>query len=273
MDEKISVNDRVTFVVGFIALLLALSPFKDSLDMFKIEFFTHQISLTGVLLIMTGILFLSVYLSAIDYLKYTFNSLLDWKIPFKYTSILADFFYVIAILFPLLVLIFWIIISAIQAILSLSETDSTIISLVLSVISAIIGAVIANLSLKISKKAKEKFIEESNELEKDSILKAQKAFKDGYYEFMLIELNNSIVNQLYKKLAEKVDIRKRFISTINLIEIAFKYQIINSQQKGLLDDLRVLRNNAAHGKLEAPISKESAKELLEQTRKFLNDLE
>ena len=172
-------------------------------------------------------------------------------------------------LFPLLVLFFYsatIIVFFIAP--ALEQYD-----IILSFLSGIIIAITAYfLESKINKKKKEENIEIARRKEEDSIIKAKKAFNDRYYEYMLIELNNSLLNLLYRKLVEKIQIGRRAITNTDIVELSYKQDVINSGQKALLHEIRVLINNIAHGKLERPISRESAKELLRKAEQLLKTL-
>lgn len=134
-NEKPQLNDKVLFTVGFLALFLALAPFKDDLSSYSITYFYVKFSLYNSLLIVAAFLFLSVYANAIENLKNT-KLCSDWNFLTFFGS-LADYLYFFAILgCPVLIIsvftIFFLINLALNSVL-----DVDAISLISSAISTI----------------------------------------------------------------------------------------------------------------------------------------
>lgn len=132
---QLQLNDRVLFTVGFLALFLALAPFKDELSSYSITYFYVKFSLYNSLLIVAAFLFFSVYANAIENLK-NIKLCSNWKFLTFFGSI-ADYLYFFAIFgCPLLIIavfaIFFLINLALSSVLNVEA-----ISLISSVISTI----------------------------------------------------------------------------------------------------------------------------------------
>lgn len=270
MDQKVTINDKITFILGFLALILALSPFKDVIDNIPIKFFGFEITLTKFILIVGALLFTSIYLYALDYIRYSFSKLVLSKFfngLFNVIIKIADVIYAIAVLLPSFTLIFLAIEKIIVLLIPVFSEYEYLISVLNGLISITIGYIFGH-RMNLEKKSKE--LEISKDEEEDSIIRAKKAYKDKYYEYMLIELNNGLLNLLFRKLSKKININKKAVTNRDLIELSFKKKIINSKQKALLHDIRVLRNNAAHGNLTKPITDEIAGNLIKNAEQLFN---
>jgi hypothetical protein len=202
------------------------------------------------------------------------------------TGIIADILYIFAILIiPISFLAFYCIsciFSGITYLLSIiyipyfsnqfSYTSIDLVSITTAIVSFITFIIQTIEILKLRRKNINDAIEEASNLESDSIVKANKAYLDGYYEYMLIELNNVVENKIYAKLVEKRNLKRDLLSPRSMIDIAVSDGIINTDQKRLIKEIRSLRNKAAHGMLETPLDENYAKELLAKTKNFVSKL-
>jgi hypothetical protein len=113
-------------------------------------------------------------------------------------------------------------------------------------------------------------INESNDIESNFIINADKAYENGDYAYMLIMLYNIIENKIFTKLAEKRNLDRNLLNPNSIIEIASKDGILTPNQLRLIYEIRSLRNKAAHGMLEIPLDKNYARELLEKTKNLFS---
>lgn len=88
-------KDKISFVIAFLAAIIALAPFKDVLQATVITFGTHDVSVLTLCYISLGMLFVSAYLYAIDYVRYGFKFLDGLKL-FRYVQIAGDSLYLLA---------------------------------------------------------------------------------------------------------------------------------------------------------------------------------
>lgn len=285
MDEAANTNDKLIFAVSFLTLLVTLSNYKNSLSQIKLNIFSESFSVFTLLTYIVIVLFISVYLSAIEKLRYNTLLLSKSKI-LEVTGIIADILYIFAILIiPISFLAFYCIsciFSGIAYLLSIiyipyfsnqfSYTSIDLVSITTAIVSFIAFIIQTIEILKLRRKNINDAIEEASNLESDSIVKANKAYLDGYYEYMLIELNNVIENKIYAKLVEKRNLKRDLLSPRSMIDIAVSDGIVNTDQKRLIEEIRSLRNRAAHGTLETPLNENYAKELLAKTKNFVSKL-
>lgn len=97
MDEAANTNDKLIFAVSFLTLLVTLSNYKNSLSQIKLNIFSESFSVFTLLTYIVIVLFISVYLSAIEKLRYNTLLLSKSKI-LEVTGIIADILYIFAIL-------------------------------------------------------------------------------------------------------------------------------------------------------------------------------
>lgn len=281
MDESESTNDKTIFTISFLTLLLALSSFKESLSNINFVIFSHIFSLFQILAGTSIPLFFSVYLSALDKLRYNYFNLVKIKL-LDNAIYAADFFYFIAILvipgFIIMVYILSCFISFINFIFSgtnfsnyLNElTSSLIISLIASFLSSLFANVIFKSIQTAKKEAKIKSMEESNSREADSIAKASKAYEDNRYYYTIIFLSKAIEDTIYSKLAEKRTLNIKLLSFSSMLELAILDGILTKDQTELIKEIKSLRNKIIHGTTMPPLSEEYVKELVNKTKYLFN---
>ena len=76
-------KDKISFVIAFLGVIIAFAPFKDILQATVVGYGTHNISVLTLSYLSLGMLFISAYLYAIDYIRYGFKFLDGWRL-FRY---------------------------------------------------------------------------------------------------------------------------------------------------------------------------------------------
>lgn len=243
MDEEktnnINFSNKVGFIIGFIAVIIALYPFKQTLDSIKINLLIVSPSLTLLIAIFLGLLFLSIYFYALNYIRYDFPSLLniEWL---RFIEFLAHLMYFIAFLYPLFVLAVWVLSLIINLFPQISIKEVYYILLVLSSASLVLISIFIQI-LKIRGKEEELY-----ERVKHFSKRSSELYQKGSHDFIFLYLYNSLVKLIQLKLTKRLgsDIDK--ISTIELIELAHRRKLISKDDLYFINELRALRNQVAH---------------------------
>lgn len=276
MDNDGTFSDKATFAVSFVVLLLTLSTCGNNyLNNIVLDFFSHSFSALQLLFIMATILFISTYCSAFVQLKYSTLKLTSWRVLTAF-NLLADMTYALAILFPFLIFIMYFISSLFLYMSSFENTNTSLFNTLTTIfnLTAIIAALFQsyNVSKMKRKDSLSKSLQDTNKLESNLLRSAKDSFEADLYEYMLIELNKSIQLKLYSTLLEKYSLTKSSATFSELASIALKNKLIDSNQYDFIKNINSLRNKAVHGKLEPPLDKNEAKQLLDNTITFISYL-
>lgn len=101
--ENITINKSI-FAVGLIAIFLSMYQFRDELNGIVIQGSgKSSVSLYAVIVVFCFLLIISVYLYALNYIKYNFRDNIQRWFIFKVIVFLANSFYFFAMFFPILV--------------------------------------------------------------------------------------------------------------------------------------------------------------------------
>jgi uncharacterized protein YutE (UPF0331/DUF86 family) len=119
---------------------------------------------------------------------------------------------------------------------------------------------------------REKLLLKLDEKEKQYLIEADKAFRDGYYGYMLIRIYAAIINQLYERLVKNFAIGERRLSPYETINASLNAGIITVGEGEFLNRIRHLRNLAAHDRT-ADMKKGEAKEIFEKSMLLVKKLE
>jgi hypothetical protein len=146
MDNDNNFNDKATFAVSFVVLLLTLSTCGNGyLNNFVLDFFSYRFSALQLLFIMATILVISTYCSAFVQLKYSALKLTSWRVLTAF-SLVADMTYALAILFPFLIFAMYFISNLFRYISRLGIINSTLIGTIVTLLYTIITALIVSQS-------------------------------------------------------------------------------------------------------------------------------
>jgi len=262
MNNK-DIKDKAVFVLGFLAVFIALSPFKQELSKININIgASEKLNLLGAVIIFTVLLIVSVYLYALDYTKYNFpkhqNSIIfRWIIP------LANLFYSLAIWFPLMIVLMVLInIGPIKNFIDYTKIPIIWIDSFLLLILVCIGI------YKALKNKDNKDEEKSNLLEESRIRSLHKSLaliKKDFYGEALIEVYKAIEQYLKERLLSEKRYTTKYMPMRELLNLAYKNELIDDKDMIMIKDLQNFRNKAVHS-FEV-ISKENAEFGIEVAKK------
>jgi len=96
-------KDKFSFAVGFLAIVVALTSFKDFFDKHYLDFGFITISISNLIIISCLIMFMSIYVYALSYLKDGLKFADGWSI-FCRIETASHILFALAIISPLLYL-------------------------------------------------------------------------------------------------------------------------------------------------------------------------
>lgn len=262
-------KDKTAFVVGLLGVVVALAPFKETLAQSELNFGFTYVSVLTLIYISLGILFLSTYVFALEYVKDGFK-LLDNLPVFRYLQLFGNLLYFVAILSPFIYLFLWVVIQ-LYLLIPFPTLDlqkySTWFSAVVSILSLIV-------SLRAAwRKNKEQMIAKEESLDASAISaasEAKKLVKNRLWSLSIIEAFRSLELSLNKKIVE-LGIDTKTIPSFRAAEILARNEIISKDDLRRIQYVRDLRNRAAHSSIE--FSEEEALEVLDIVKKLLPKLE
>ena len=258
-------KNRYEFILGFVGLAVSLSAFKDELSKINIDLGFTQLSLsTYFFAVLIGLL-LCLYLYVIE------NSLRNTRIGnFKIFDYLLKFAYILFVLLiasPILLLLSWL---SNKIILAFSRLDKETIKALAGIITFILGILSGAISTwTVHKQIKQKKDKQQEELEYEEIRDletANKLLSDGYYSQAILETFKVLELHLYK-LLQKRDIRVQRHRLLNILDYAFKQELLTKKDLGFINEIRKMRNSAAH--LDTTHTQEQAKMAVDFVKKMI----
>lgn len=264
------IKDRWQFIIGFAAIIISLSAFKDELSKILIDFQFISFSLSQYLFILIVSFISVIHLYVIPFIFST-TKYSNLKI-FRHIESLSYILFLVIILSPSLLLIIYLLQ---LLILQITELNDTAKSISMSILSAIIGAIFTYFSKYVVDKyqSSKKSKEESEIIEKEvkSFEIADKLFKDGYYNQSLFETFKMLESAIYKALRQR-DLIFRKAPFIEMIRIATKYNIFTKAQIEQINRIRVKRNEFAHN-IATTITKAEVEDAQNLVKEILASIE
>ena len=269
VSSELKITEKTYFVIALVGVIIALEPFKDDLENIKIDFGFVNCSILVPLYFTFALLILSLYIYALDYVRYGFKKLdgLTW---FKYFQYIANYLYFIAILSPFFYLALWGIVKIYRLIpilnIRLPELEIIIISLI-SIITSIITLFASWRQTKELNQAKEEILEDSASY---SMNEAQQLVVKKMWNLTIVEVYRSLELSIAKKLLELgFDAKK--IPFIRSIDILLNRKVLTVDEVNKIIYIRELRNKAVHTSIE--FSEEEASTAIENIKDILPKLE
>lgn len=263
MNNK-QINEKALFVVGLLATFLAFSSYKETLIFIKLDIGGHGVSLWSLMTSFVIFLALTVYFYALDYLRYSFGKYQNFFL-FRGIIPIANFFYSVAILSPILVIFFWIASDPyIFGFLSKYKHAAEIFD-VIGIIAIAIGSIFN--SRVLSREAKLKEAEAMDELKNGFLQRASQLYQNDFFAETIFESQKALELYLRERLLSDRDIYTRNIKLSDLFNLAQKNNLVDEKTLVKLKMLRQQRNAIAHSQINA--TKEEAFSALNLVRDVL----
>lgn len=251
-------KERLEIIIGYVALIVSLSAFKNELASFNINvgFFSFNVAQYLFTLILAFLFSLHFYLipfmlSATRYANLKILSFIES---------LSYFIVVFLTLSPFFVLILVCINLSLSMLRSIPKGS---IDSFIELISIILGVSSLYLSSVTKRKYLEaRFLDEKQKLESLEILEfenVQKLFNDGYYSQSILEAFKVFESHL-KRLITQKNIPIRSGKLQDLILVAKKLELISEDENEIFNKIRMMRNSVAH--LDVDFARTQAQEAI-----------
>jgi uncharacterized membrane protein len=251
-------KERWEFIIGYVALIVSLSAFKDELAKIGLNIGFSSFNAAQFLFILILGFFITLHLYLIPFL-FSSTKYADKRI-FSLLESLSYFIFVLLCVSPFFILLAVGTNAIINYFRSVPPETKTLInaavSLIISILSGIISKVIAN------KYRKQKYSTEKQELEYLEIKEfenAQKLFADGYYSQSILEAFKSLELHLRRLIFQK-GINLRSNKFQDVVDLAKKHGILFEKDMKIITLIRQMRNSAAH--LDVDFTKSQATEAI-----------
>lgn len=258
-------KERWEFIVGYVALIVSLSAFKDELTFINLDIgFSVFNSAQFLFALILGFLF-SLHIYLIPFL-FSSTKYADKKI-FSYLESFSYFIFVLLSVSPFFIFLAVGINNVINLLKTIPvETKNVLnssITFIIGILSGILSSIIAY------KYRKQKYSTQKQELEFEEIKEfenAQKLFTDGYYSQSILEAFKVLELHLRRLIIQK-DIPFRSNKFIDILEMAMKLELISYDERKIVDQIRQMRNSAAH--LDVAFTKAQAEETISFIKKLI----
>ncbi|HNW71675.1 MAG TPA: hypothetical protein PKZ36_00305 [Candidatus Paceibacterota bacterium] len=260
------ISDKASFMIGLAAVILAIFPFKDKLDSIKLNIFGYDLTIFSLALIFLGLLLFSSYLYGLNNIRYNSeiftNKWFGWS---KYIEVLAHIVYTLAFIFPILVIMSWILTEIIPIFILVSKVGSEsikstteIISGSFSIITALISVV---LSFSLFRKKEKSEIENLSNDQKIYIGSAKRNYSIGDYRLTILNLFQAVILSLKSNLIPHIGLNINRVPPSVILNVAEQRKLITVEEKQIIRDLMGLRNQVAHNLNSFHTTKEQVKKL------------
>jgi len=245
-------SNKKDFVITFAALIIGVGFFSSRLELVLVNFGFMTLNLFDISIVVLVFLFLSIYLYAIDYARYGLNSMAGWKI-FKALRRIADISYLVFLVLPLLILLFWFLAFLFNKIpIAYIQKYLKVGAIVWS--SSIFSGLIYFLFIKLIKK--DKIIR--NDISRQasiSLLEINKLVTKRDWRLVVIE-SFRLIELMFKDKAEEMGIETNHFPFIQQLRVFLKKDFITEDQFYKIYKAREIRNKAVHS-IESITEKEA----------------
>ena len=260
------IKNKYEIILGFVTLIISFSAFKDELVKVELDLGYYIFNLSQYLLFIVICFSICLYLYVSEIIARD-TRIGKWKI-FDYSVGFAYFLFVFMLLTPILVALNIIIVNVTYLLIDNAEE---LVSRIGYFISGGLGALTASVSAKWSsilfKNSKKKEEQDIEEQEIKDLDRATKLFKDQYYAHSILESFKVLELHLYRILISRNFRVQRYQFEL-ILRIALKEEIIQKSDLESINEIREMRNVAAHS--DAELTKDKAESALIFVRKLLS---
>lgn len=261
-------RDKPNFVLALLASGIALVTLKEELSGIMLPLGLWQVNLMQLAIAFTTLLGIASYFYAMDYLR-------SYKLLQKARIILslANFFYLIAILFPLLVVFAWgvsaFIVIVSQFLTAANNKVLTEVTLFLVYTFAFFATYYPLMwAMNLTRDMEQKSAKKQDEITQLQLEKATQLYINKVYGPAIIEIYNTIKARLKSMLMLK-GYRVYNVPTFYLLEDAAKEKIITHQDVHSILEIKKMKEQAVHfvtfEKKDADFALNIAKQILKKT--------
>lgn len=258
-------KENYQFVIGFVAIVISLSAFKDELKEIKINlsFFSFDASDLFFWLIIGYLIILQIY---------TVPFIFSRKFPdSKFLIFIGDLAYITFVfltLTPLIIGVIYLFDWLINLIPPISFNFRKNTSILFSVVMGSLSSKLANNIVKWFKNERtNELVDKLEEEEVKELEEANKLALDGYYAQSILELSKTITTRLNKILiSQGITLKKR--NFLELIKVSKKNNLLSDEDIVNIEELRVLRNKVVH-ESDIIVSQKESYRLLLMVQTFL----
>jgi len=263
--ENDQIKDKAIFVVGLMAAFLAFSSYKEELSQIHLQIGQRTPTLSSLFLFFIGILSLSVYFFAIHYLKFNYPRFQN-SFVFKTAGFLANMFYSLGILFPLFILLLWIV-----PIIPTPPNKFMPAVLAFDIFGGIFAVSLAIFNaVSQQNERRKKEIENIDQNKAHALQHALQLFENKFYGEAIVESFKVLEIFLREILLQKLGIYTEGISPSRIIEVTIKHEILDKRAANQVNKLRKIRNLAVHS--DKPVRRREAERVLKAVRSILESV-
>lgn len=263
------ISDKASFMIGLSAVILAIFPFKDRLDSIKLNILGYDLTIFYLAFIFLGLLLLSSYLYGLNNIRYNYEIFTSkWLWWLKYIEDLAHMMYTVAFIFPIVILLLWILTGIIPLFILVSKISSESIKSTTEIISGSFSIIIALMSIALSfslfRKKEKNEIENLSNNQKIYVSSAKKNYNTGDYRLTILNLFQAVMLALKSNLVPYIGLNINRVPSSVILNVATQRKLITEREKQIIRDLMGLRNQVAHNIESFHTSKEQVKRLEER---------
>lgn len=254
------IKAKVGFALALLGVLFAIHPIILDIGNTGFVLFGVLLEVRIFYYIVSIVLGLAVYTYAIEFIR---------SKPVTVAHHVGNIIYAVALLIPAFYVLLWMtsLVARLAVIVSKSPFTGMIASTVLSAISGLVSGLFWNLfRRKLNAKDKEARVTQLSTEESSHIQRASELLKAGHYDLSALESFRAVEATLGRALiGEEISVAHG--SFLALLNAAIKANIVSTDIGGVVNEIRLLRNQALHG--AEPVTKTSAQHALEQAERIL----
>jgi len=260
-------KNRYDLIIGFVTLIISFSAFKDELEEIKINLGFYNFTLADYLLKIVYGFGGCIYLYIIERVARQSKRLNSWKV-IDYIEKTAFIIFVFIILSPILLGLIFTVYLGVDNYTKLSiEQKATLTSIVTGVLGVLSGVIS---TLTTTKYFKFKHKSRQDEIEKEEIKELENAIKlyeNNFYSQAILEAFKVLEIHIIRLLTKKqINIPQNQYSFKELFKYAIKLELLDSKDIETIDEIRRMRNSAAH------LDKEHTKQQATKSIEFIKYL-
>ena len=231
---------KIGFALALLGVLFAIHPIIRDIGNIGFMFFGLFLGIRIFYYAIALLLGIAVYTYAIEFIS---------DRPVTIAQRAGNIVYAIALLVPPLYGLLWITswVAKLAVFISKSALAGTIANGLLGVVSGFLSALLSDfVRRKLNSKDREARVNQLSMEEVSHIDRASEMFQAGYYDLSVFEAFRAIESALRRTVVgRQISIRSRGFR--DLLDASLKAKIVPQEIEGIIKEIRISRNRAAHG--------------------------